>query len=167
MSEFNFDSILDPEAEFYKVSYDDALQKAEEHTKLDGKQFGIQTGFQRFVLIGALKRLNEILLRVAKNGNNTSNLKNEKFDKILKSLIEIEKNILNFYSTDNNLINSSNSIEDVEFYEKSIKLIRSKIKYIYLQLGYKKLYPEIENSCNLISGDIPSTQLINNEQDMW
>lgn len=168
----DFDALLDLENQFYSASYNDALREGEAHTARDGKQFGIQTGFQRFVLIGALKRANELLLEVARHtlATEEDTPNRAKYEKHQKSLSAIQKSIEQFYATPagpSNLIQASNTPEDVELFEKNIKLIRSKIKAVYAQMGHKSLYPDLENSCKITAGDIPATQVNGDEKDMW
>jgi hypothetical protein len=161
----DFDSLLDLENQFYNNSYNNAYKTGESHTFRDGKQFGIQTGFQRFVLIGALKKLLELL----KNNNNNSD---NYSDRQLKSIDDLLNLLNSFYNNNNNnnnnLINSTNNINDVNYYEKNIKLIKSKIKVLFSQLGYKSLYSDLDSSCIKITGIIPVTQLnISDENDIW
>lgn len=168
----DFDSLLDLESQYYQTSYQDALIKGSQHTLHDGKVFGIQTGFQRFVIIGALKRANQILLQVIQNKlKNDTNNANTKLEKSLKSIDQIQQLLNSFYTENESdskaAIKSSNSAIDVNLYEKNIKVIRSKLKIIYLQLGYKDLYSNIEKSCNLVTGELKSTQLLNDDQDIW
>lgn len=173
MSDTNidFDSLLDLESQFYNESFHGALKQGEHHTNRDGKQFGIQTGYQRFILIGALNKINKTLIQICESkksseSTTTTQKKPLNYEKLEKSLTEIQKNIDSFYSNDK-LIKVSNVPEDVQFYEKNIKLIRSKIKSVYAQMGYKSLYPEIENACRSVAGDIPSTQINGDQQDIW
>lgn len=168
----DFDSLLDLEDQFYSASYSNALREGEAHTARDGKQFGIQTGFQRFIMIGALKKANELLLEVARQNVTTKKDTPDraKYEKYEKSLSAIQKTIEQFYITSNgpsDLIQVSNTPEDVELFEKNIKLIRSKIKAVYAQMGYKSLYPDLENTCRITAGDIPTTQVNGDEKDMW
>lgn len=163
MNGINFDSLLDLEGEFYKESYNDALREGSEHTKKDGKLLGIQTGFQRFVIIGTLKRINDIFLTHIESNDK---IDPERLQKNLKSLNEIQSKINAFYEERSQIIKSTNSPADVEFYESNLKFIRSKLKIIYLQLGYKSLYSQLESGCQNITGEINATHL-ENEGDMW
>lgn len=171
--DFDLDSVLNLEDHFYEESFKEALKKGENHSNRDGKLFGIQTGFQRFILIGALNKINQLIHQTLDQSIELQNLKIKtklNTEKIIKSLNEIQKIINQFYSSDNNnnkLIETSNIPQDVNLYEKNIKLIRSKIKSLYSQLGYKTLYPEIEKSCRSIAGDIPDTQINGVQEDMW
>lgn len=176
-TDLDFDSVLDLEDQFYSASYNDALREGQAHTLRDGKQFGIQTGFQRFILVGALRRINDILLEIISQKNSASDSTREgrplNYERYLKSLSAIQQTIRQFYpesedDTDDGLIQVTNTPSDVEFYEKNIKLIRSKIKSVYAQIGYKSLYPELESTCRKTAGDIPATQINGgDEQDMW
>lgn len=182
----DFDSLLNLEDQFYQNSFNNAINEGKNHSNRDGIQFGIQTGFQRFILIGALNKMNHLLIDLI-NSKLLINHQNQNQDqdqdqkgieiskkvnleKMIKNLTEIQKNINYFYNYDNNstnLIQTSNTPNDVQFYEKQIKIIRSKIKSAYLQLGYKNLYSEIENSCREIAGDIPASQINGAEEDIW
>lgn len=169
--DFDLDSVLNLEDRFYEESFKDALKKGENHSNRDGKLFGIQTGFQRFILIGSLNKINQLIQQALDQSTELPNSKIKtklNTEKIIKSLNEIQKIINQFYSPDNNkLIKTSNIPTDVNLYEKNIKLIRSKLKSLYSQLGYKTLYPEIEKSCRIIAGDIPDTQINGIQEDMW
>lgn len=169
--DFDLDYVLNLEDQFYEESFKEALKKGENHSNRDGKQFGIQTGFQRFILIGALNKVNILIEQTLDQSNELSNSKNKtklNTKKIIKSLNEIQKLINQFYSSDSDkLVKTSNIPTDVDLYEKNIKLIRSKIKSLYSQLGYKTLYPEIEKTCRITAGDIPDTQINGTQDDMW
>lgn len=159
----DFDSVVNLEENFYRDSYHNAHEIGFEHTKLDGKQFGIQTGFQRFVLLGALKKFTQL---VDEELQNNDDLPNKISDKMLKSINEILKLSQGFYS--DGLIETSNTPADVESYEKQMKLIKSKAKILYSKLGYKSKFSDLESTCRSLSGDIPSTQInTGDENDMW
>lgn len=169
MKGLDFDDVLNIEEEYYQNGFNDALLKGSDHSKRDGKVFGIQTGFQRFILLGALKNMNEIILQNNINNtniNNNTQINDLKLEKLLVSLKSIHQLILNFYN-DSNLIQTSNSIQDVNLFETNIKTIRSKLRTIYLQLGYKKLYTQMENICKILSGEIQESQIVNDQQDVW
>lgn len=160
--DLNFDVILNIEQQSYQKGFDEAFSVGEQHSYKDGKQFGIQTGFQRFVLIGALKKTCELLEEALQNdGNIESNTKQ------MSAISDIVKNVNIFYAENANFIHATNSSKDVELYESLIKKIRSKAKVAFTRLGYKSLYSELDTTCRIISGEIPSTQISSVEEDMW
>lgn len=162
IDDLNFDEVLDIEQQYYQKGFDEAFSVGEEHSYKDGKQFGIQTGFQRFILIGALKRVCGLLEQAVQNDNNK-----ESVGKHIAALSDVLHNLNKFYSENSKTISATNSAQDVELYEDLIKRIRSKAKVVFTKLGYKTLYPELENTCKLISGEVPSTQINSVEKDMW
>lgn len=164
--DIDFDSLLNLEESFYQESYDEAFKIGEEHSFRDGKLLGIQTGFQRFILIGALKKASNLLMEINNAKLSKENKDdNPKIEKYLSSLSNILSLINEFYK--DSLINVTNTPEDVDIYEKNIKTIRSKSKILFSQLGEKSFYPEIENNCKEIAGEIPTTQINSQEDNMW
>lgn len=173
-ADLDFDSLLGLEEEFYTDSYNSAFEKGSEHTQRDGKQFGIQTGFQRFILVGALKRVSEILISLKEENSDSGNnndtevaidRRKGKTARLHKSLVEILKTLEKFYSED--VIQVSNTPREVDFFEEQMKKIKSKAKTVYSQLGYKSLYADIEKTCTKVAGNVPTTQINGEEQDMW
>lgn len=158
----DFDSVVDLEQQYYQKGFDEAFAVGQNHSLKDGKQFGIQTGFQRFILIGAIKKTFELINALPLSENDPVKLEKSK-----KSISEMLDNINKFYSENSEVIVTTNTTADVEVYEEIIKKIRSKAKIVYTKLGYKTLYPELENTCKLVSGEIPSTQINGVEKDMW
>lgn len=163
----DFDSLLNLEESFYQESYDEAFQTGHNHSFRDGKLLGIQTGFQRFILVAALKKASELLI-----GANEKNVNDDpKLEKHLSSLNNTLALINEFYKNEDgtlsDTINITNTPKDVALYEKNIKTIRSKTKILFSQIGEKSLYPEIDNFCKLTAGEVPTTQINGQEQDMW
>ena len=159
----DFDSLLNLEEDFYRQSYDDAFQIGQDHSTRDGKQFGIQTGFQRFILIGALKTTTERIIAEKKSIKATDDIKLEKHLKTLNDILEV---INSFYS--GTTVKTTNTVDDVNDYERKIKTIRSKLKTLYAQLGEKSLFPELESLCKSTAREIPTTQINGGEeQNLW
>lgn len=154
MSDLDFDALLDLENEFYQESYDAAYEVGRNHTMRDGKQFGYQTGFQRFTIVGAINRL----LTLVKQYSN-DNIPERKLSQ-LNQLIQLSDELMS---------HNTNSAADVSFFEDNIKTLTSKAKVLLPQLGYGDLYKDIQSLCLEATGTIPSTQInsANDMSDVW
>jgi hypothetical protein len=84
----------------------------------------------------------------------------------LKTLNDILEIINSFYS--GTTVKTTNTVDDVNDYERKIKTIRSKLKTLYAQLGEKSLFPELESLCKSTAREIPTTQINGGEeQNLW
>lgn len=53
------DEILNLEQEQYQIGYQEGVEQSAKEQYLEGKQFGYQTGFQRFLIVGYIRGLVE------------------------------------------------------------------------------------------------------------
>lgn len=113
------DELLFLEEKFYKEGYQEGRSENLKNNLLEGKEFGLQVGFQRFVLLGQMLGLCDVL--------DSFNLKN-------KSLAKNVAIIRELIST----IQFNNEEENVEGLEK--KLVKLKNKYRLILLAFQREY---------------------------
>lgn len=148
MSDFDIDEVLNLEEEQYHLGFKEGQEQATKEQYLEGKQYGYQTGFQRFLIVGYIQGL---------VGEWLDNLDNYSSSKSLQSHI----NQLNDLIAD---IPLTNGDEEVEKYEKNIKKARNKLRVI---ANITKENWKIENLDNLVKEVGGTLQVSENQDDMW
>lgn len=57
----DFDGLLTLEEQYYQDGYREGQNENLKQNFLEGKQFGLQVGFQRFIILGQMKGLCDVL----------------------------------------------------------------------------------------------------------
>lgn len=110
MSNLSLDGALDLEEELYSAGYEEGEAAATNEQYLEGKIYGLQTGFQRFLIVGYLDGLlHEWRLQDTK-------------DQIKSHLDQLEKLL--------NSITNDNSDQSVALYERTLNAARNKVRII-------------------------------------
>lgn len=109
------DYLLGLEEQYYQEGYKEGAQEKAQHNFTEGKQYGLQVGFQRFLILGQIQGLIEVIETCGTPG--TSILKN----------IETVRGLLADIKMDNDDAN-------VAEYEARIVKIRNKLRTILLLL---------------------------------
>ncbi|CDO92774.1 unnamed protein product [Kluyveromyces dobzhanskii CBS 2104] len=110
----DFDELLNLEQQFYQEGYEEGRNVNLRQNLFEGKQYGLQVGFQRFQLLGIIYGICDTLIQ---RFDDTGLHKNAK---LIKKLIEdIEMN---------------NNQESVAVYERSIFKIRNKFRLVLMSL---------------------------------
>ncbi|EER35964.1 conserved hypothetical protein [Candida tropicalis MYA-3404] len=148
MSDFDIDEVLNLEEEQYNLGFKEGQEHSTKEQYLEGKQYGYQTGFQRFLIVGYIQGL---------VGEWLDNLDNYNASKSLQGHI----NQLSELITD---IPLTNGDEEVEKYEKNIKKARNKLRVI---ANITKENWRIENLDNLVKEVGGTLQVSENQDDMW
>lgn len=122
-TEIDFDELLNPEERFYKEGVDEGAAENIKHNLLEGRQFGLQVGFQRFVLLGQVLSACDVIT--------SFQLGSSALDRNISTI----KKLINDIPLDNN-------DESVEIYEKNLVKIKNKFRTILItfqKLGKGKL----------------------------
>lgn len=109
------DYLLGLEEQYYQEGYEEGAQEKAQHNFTEGKQYGLQVGFQRFLILGQIQGLIKVIETCGTPG--TSILKN----------IETVRGLLADIKMDNDDAN-------VAEYEARIVKIRNKLRTILLLL---------------------------------
>ncbi len=169
------DLLLSPEQHFYNEGYKEGKAQSTEEDRKEGKELGIQTGFQRFILVGALRQMAEFLFEkimaestaspssdvIVINGRKKSRLRMQ------KQLSEVTKLLSTFVDAESGLVVASNSDADVESFRKIFKQARAKIRSLCSVTGYGRLYADVENSCLLVGKKIPVSDVSGTADESW
>lgn len=111
------DELLFLEEQFYEEGYQEGRNENLKNNLLEGKEFGLQVGFQRFVLLGQMLGLCDVL--------ESFELKNKSFTKNVATIRELI-----------NTVQFNNEEENVEGLEKT--LIKLKNKYRLILLAFQR-----------------------------
>lgn len=109
MTEISLDGALELEEEYYKLGFSEGHEQAVRDQILDGKAYGLQTGFQRFLAVGYLQGMVEIWEKTA---NASVQLHVGQLKQLLGS------------------IPTANNDADVEAYEQALGKARNKARVI-------------------------------------
>lgn len=145
--ENEFDNILNLEEAYYNEGFIEGQQESTRKQFLEGKEYGYQTGFQRFLIIGYITGLIDVW---EKNIDQYE-------QKSLKNHLDQLKVILEG-------IKLTNHDEDVEKYEKSLIKLRNKIRIITNLIKEQWKFKEVDDLVKEIGGIV---QLNENVDDMW
>lgn len=115
----DLDSLLFLEEQFYQEGYNESRQENLQKNFLEGKQYGLQVGFQRYIMLGQLKGICEILLNIIE-------------DNTLIKHMEFIKQSIDKIPLDNNE-------ESVTTYEKLSVKIRNKFRILLMGIAKKSL----------------------------
>ncbi|KAI5962586.1 uncharacterized protein KGF55_003662 [Candida pseudojiufengensis] len=144
------DDTLNLEKKFYNLGYQEGIQQSTREQYLEGKQFGYQTGFQRFLIVGYIKGL---------INDWNSNLK--KYESNQQQQIQNHLTQLTNFVNNITLINSDS---EVEKFEKNLSKSKRKLRII---VGITKEHWKIENLDELINKVGGNMQLSENVDEMW
>lgn len=142
--DIDVDEILNVEEEYYREGVEAGLAQAAADQYRDGLQYGYQTGFQRFLVVGYSRGLWEWWNHTY--GDN---------DRIMGHLKQLEAYL--------DEIDTSNEESVVEKYEKSVTKIRNKIRVIATVLKQ----PALTRSIDEVIGIGGAVHLNENPDDMW
>lgn len=143
MEEVNLEDVLLLEDEFYKKGYQEGQDESAREQYLEGKVYGLQTGFQRFLVIGYMRGLLD-------EWNQDSN-------KLTQThLAQLEKYI--------GSISMSNDDAAVQDYEKALTLARNKVRVISAITKSGDKVAKLDELIREVGGTL---QVSENVDDMW
>ncbi|ODV97752.1 hypothetical protein PACTADRAFT_47611 [Pachysolen tannophilus NRRL Y-2460] len=126
--DFDLDDVLDLESDFYEEGYNQGLNETTKQEYTDGKEYGIQISFQRFLVMGYYRSVIEhwktiLLAKTTENDRKASTLLNT-----LNKLAYLVDN-LSFENTEENGL----------IYDSTLKKIKYKLRIINTQLINMKI----------------------------
>lgn len=127
----NLDKLLDLEEEFYSEGFKQGSIENVKHNYIEGKQYGLQVGFQRYLLLGQIKGLLDVL----------EVLDGDK--RLFVQKIETVRSLLSGLKMDN----EATSVAD---YENRVTRIKNKFRTILLLLQ-KQLKSGPEDTLSLVA----------------
>lgn len=145
--ENELDDILNLEEQYYNEGFIEGQNESTKKQLLEGKEYGYQTGFQRFLIVGYISGLIEFWY---KNINSYD-------QKSLKNHLDQLQIILDG-------IKMTNFDDDVEKYEKSLIKLRNKIRIITNLVKEQWKFKDVDDLVKEIGGIV---QLNENVNDMW
>lgn len=143
----NLDFVLNLEQDFYDQGFKQGQQESTKLQYLEGKVFGYQTGFQRFLIVGYIAGLVEYWQTNIEKYNIGS----------LDDHLENAQNLLNQISLTNNE-------KDVTNYEKVLVKLRNKLRIISNLVKEQEKFKNVNQLIKEIGGDLTLNE---NPNDMW
>ncbi|CUM68521.1 uncharacterized protein PRCAT00006247001 [Priceomyces carsonii] len=149
MLDISIDSeeVLNLEEQSYQKGFEEGIAKGAQERYIEGKEYGLQTGFQRFLIVGYLKGLAEYW------EDNISSYD----QKSLPSHISQLKELLNGVPT-------SNEEEDVADYDNKVKKARNKARLIANMVGDSQRVNNIDSLVREVGGTL---QVSENVEELW
>lgn len=145
--DFDIDRVLNLEQEYYQQGYEEGQEFSTRQQFLEGKEYGYQTGFQRFLIIGYIQGLVNYWLF------NTDKYGSESFEKHLIQLNDLLKDIP-----------TTNGVDEVKEYERRVLKSRNKIRII---ANICKEQWKVNNLDKLINDVGGQLQVSENMDEMW
>ncbi|GME74001.1 unnamed protein product [Ambrosiozyma monospora] len=207
---FDLDKLINLEEQYYEDGYKEGQLEGIRKQFQEGKELGIQTGFQRFIIIGQLrvlvklsqKQVNQWLSEgqthtvVGKRDLKKLQLQFERVGELIETLFDCcgcesmalekgEDDKKKEAETDTEAgccsknengecscgvggqLKVSNSDEEVEKYEKIVKLVRAKVRSLCGFVGLGELYRSMEKDGAAVGLVVPVAPLTGADTDMW
>ncbi|CCC66627.1 hypothetical protein NCAS_0A00670 [Naumovozyma castellii] len=138
-----FDNLLNLEEQFYEEGWEEGHNENLKNNFLEGKQFGLQVGFQRFVLLGQMTGFCDVL--------DSLELGNQNLEKNVESIRSLIKTV-----------GLSNKDEDVENLEKILVKLKNKFRTILISVNRltkqdkKRIidFDDFEDLSRIIAGEV-------------
>ncbi|QLL31254.1 hypothetical protein HG536_0B01150 [Torulaspora globosa] len=148
------DYLLNLEQQFYQEGYEQGSGEKARENYIEGKQFGLQVGFQRFVILGQIQGILEVLKSSLVDGSN-----------ILKNVESIDRLLAE--------IEMSNDDAAVAEYESRIVKVRNKLRNVLLSLhrqsgsasGDSLTLEDVEEACTKVAGQLKAYVDEGNEEE--
>ncbi|EGW34104.1 uncharacterized protein SPAPADRAFT_59524 [Spathaspora passalidarum NRRL Y-27907] len=151
MTDFNIDSeeILNPEEESYKSGYKEGQDQSTNEQYIEGKQYGLQTGFQRFLVVGYIQGLvDQWRKRLSQYEGNITSLESH-----LRQLEELIDGIP-----------SGNSDAEVAEYETRLTKARNKVRVISTLTKDNSNINSLDDLIKSVGGQLSTSE---NVDEMW
>ncbi|SCV03165.1 LANO_0G02542g1_1 [Lachancea nothofagi CBS 11611] len=143
----DYDETVNLEEQFYQVGFEEGRRENLEHNLIEGKQYGLQVGFQRFLFLGLVQGVCNSL-------------------KALKLSPSIEKNV-NLMLELIDEIPMGNENASVEIYERNMVKLKNKFRLLLMVLSKhwkdlapyssaKLTYEQLEKITKIVAGELNS-----------
>ncbi|PVH17258.1 uncharacterized protein CXQ87_000142 [Candidozyma duobushaemuli] len=143
MADITLDGVLDLEEKYYEEGYTEGQDQSVKDNHLEGKAYGLQTGFQRFLVVGYIQGLIEIWSK-----DDSKAVQNH-----LKQLKELVSDIP-----------TTNGDKEVELYEQAIVKARNKVRVLGTITKTSEKVTKLDSLLKEVGGQL---QVSENVDDMW
>ncbi|SCU95441.1 LAMI_0F02476g1_1 [Lachancea mirantina] len=155
----DLESVLNLEEQFYREGFEEGRQENLRHNLLEGKQYGLQVGFQRYVTVGLMKGACEVILE---------NSSLPQLHKTARSIIDMIEEIP-----------MDNEESNVVKYDKNLTKVKNKFRLLLMAYnrpprdkGRKLSFEDIDNISKTVAGDVQGyieieTNTTNPQVDFW
>ncbi|ABN65012.2 predicted protein [Scheffersomyces stipitis CBS 6054] len=142
------DEVLNVEEEYYQKGFREGQEQSTRQQEMEGKEYGYQTGFQRFLIVGYIDGLVEHWSRNIQTYEASASVANH-----LKQLEALIKDIP-----------ITNGDEEVAHYEKSVAKARNKLRVIATLVKETSKIAKLDELIKEVGGQL---QVSENVDDMW
>lgn len=156
---------LDFEQQCYEQGLREGEALVDPEAFRDGELMGIQTGFQHFMLLGAMLPFVDDLTDMCKEREGTDARKN--YARISDQLAALKNGLMDTFGVHSGAISVSNEPELVEKYNRTLKLARGKLITLATQLGVLDRFLELERIVKHSIGKTPENAIMGDDMDLW
>lgn len=121
----DLDELLGLEEQYYKEGYEEGKRENLKKNFLEGKQYGLQVGFQRCVLLGQMKGICDVM-------------ESQKFGSSIQKTLDVIRNLISEVPLDN-------KDESVAIYEKNAVKLKNKFRLLLLALSKQHKSEKFQN----------------------
>ncbi|ODV80116.1 DUF1715-domain-containing protein [Suhomyces tanzawaensis NRRL Y-17324] len=141
------DDILNLEEEYYQKGFEEGQSDASKEQLREGKEYGYQTGFQRYLIIGYIQGLVEVWEK---------NLLSYELKMLANHLVQLKTIIDDVPIT--------NEASDVEEFEKRVNKARNKVRVVCTTLKESWKLQGLDKMIIEVGGKL---QVSENADEMW
>ncbi|KAL7662677.1 Essential protein Yae1 N-terminal domain-containing protein [[Candida] zeylanoides] len=144
MSSVNLDSLLDLEEEYYSQGLREGQARSTHTQYLEGKEYGYQTGYQRFLVVGYMRALAAEWSERPNSGS------------LATHLAQLRQMVAD--------IPTSNDDAAVAQYEKAVTKARNKMRVVATLAGEGSRVQRLDELVREVGGEL---QVSENQDEMW
>lgn len=146
---FDLDDVLNLEEDYYKEGYKEGREHSTKQQYIEGMEYGYQTGFQRFLVVGYIQGLVEYW-----------ELHLDSYGPSNKALAAHLSQLTELVAT----IPTTNGDDEVEVYEKQLSKARNKLRVVAMLTKESWKISKLDDLVREVGGQL---QVSENPDDMW
>ena len=145
MEEFDLDDVLHLEDTFYKDGFKEGREKSTRDQYIEGKEYGYQTGYQRFLIVGYMKGLVQVWRSQI-----------DQYPGLVPAMLDQLERLLDVPIT--------NGDKEVAVYEQNLTKARNKLRVIAAVIKEQDKINDLDAKVKRIVGNLQVQEDMN---EMW
>lgn len=167
-----FEEALNLEQHYYNLGYQEGIDTPNSDANHDGRLLGVQTGFQKFLVLGAtLEFTSDLILlaesHVTNNLSSDSQGKPRNYPRVLSQLQNLRDSLVSTFDIREGTPHVDNSPESVDRYDRALSASRGKLIALSTQLGKQAQFAQLERACQVAAGKTPEAKITVDDGDLW
>jgi hypothetical protein len=141
------EDVLNIETEYYNKGYSDGINESSQNQYIEGREYGYQTGFQRFLVIGYIQGLVEYW---------QANISKYESRSLLGHLAQLDQLVSS--------VSFTNSDNDVADYEKNVTKARNKLRVVATIVKEPEKIAKLDELLQEVGGQLVASD---DPDNMW